>query len=386
MYTDLFFNLIGIYGATWLLIGLAYALFDYLFNTIMCWITGGLHAIRSSSLKKITPRSIIRGGKAFQNSLFHLFIAGGIQRWNEFKADSLSWAWPITILLIPTALYGLTRTGINNVVISLVKVGIPISAYRLPPYYWFGDNIQYIIWVISFVMAMEAFVRYSRYRTKLTWFSKSAVFHFTRVLLFDFVLSYFIINIFMLWLDFSTSFLRLLSDNSISYDIFNPDLMYGLKPAYDIVIGISFALVVISFLPTIMLIREKQEKYSFIYYYSIYTGLAVIFIFTGILIYYFNQRLQIIQAAALKNIVDGINLNIKTVPPGMNLNQISLGLQYYDLIKSLPNSFPIPFWFENILGFRVLVLIFEFLFLLSPKGEKRSMSEIIKRIIKGASK
>lgn len=384
MFVDALYDFIGLSGAVWIGVAMAYALFDYGFNTIMCWFTGGAQRIRLPARDSVRTGSTLRDGLVLLRLAIHQFRMGGDQRRQEFRSDSLSWIWPITVLAIPTALFGVTRTVVKSVVADLIEAGVLIINYRILPFSWLGDRVQYLTWLISLLVAFITLWRYRRRRLTQTWFSRSIVFHVLRIVLFDTPLVYMIMNVALLWFDFAASLYRVLLDHSIAYTILHPDLMYGLQSAHKAVVGISLSLVLVSLLPTIMLLREKQETYSWIYYVVLYSSVLITFVLGGILIYQFDQRLEAIQQATLQVVLERVDLGTDAVTGGGNPTQMTAGLQYYMLVSRLPGGFPVPSWFKYVFGVRILVLGYELYVILSSVTEQASLSEAVWRFIQKA--
>lgn len=381
MYADAFYEFINLSGFQWIIAGIVFAIGDYLFNTVMCWLTGGFQGIDLSQTSTEIKQSGIRRFKVVIRKLFIQFIEGGDQRILEFRQDKLSWSWPITVLAIPTIVYGMTRSVVSNTSEKLITLNLFDFNYRIWPFTLFDGWFQYILWLIAFIISMSTFYRYRRQRSTSIWFAKSFIFHLLRTLLFDFMLSYFILNTIVLWLDFSTALYRFLSDDAIIYPILHPDLMYGLKPVYEVVVRVSVILLVSSLLPTLMLIREKKEKYSWMYYPLFVGCLVVVIILGGILIYQFDQRLEANQVNALSEIYDGINTALYKLPVTADTHlQLIAEYQHFSLVSMLPNGFNFPTWFAYVFGARILIIFYEAYLIMVPSDGSKA-SDLIRRIL-----
>lgn len=341
----------------WCLIASLYAIFDYVFNLFMCMITGGFEGLRNKKRTRKPKRMV--------------FFESGVERVNEFRSDILSWLWPITVLAMPIALYGITRYVITNTTNSLISIGINLDKYQILPYSY---NIQILIWLAVVSASLTTIYRYRYQRSKPTFFSRSTIYSSIRVILFNIPIGYATLNIILTTVSFMVMFYRVLSDNSLSYNIFHPDQMYGFKISYNTIIGISFILLIISFLPTVILLREKNETYNKIYKLGIYSGIVLTFVSMGTLIYQFGERLESIQNVALQvDLLNQLNVNKNDI-------QTLTYLTYYSIVSSFPSRFPVPIWLSSLVSFRALVLGYELFRVFTSNTKELSIAEVFKFI------
>jgi len=300
---------------------------------------------------------------------------GGNKLTREFLSDKLSWVWPITILAVPTILFGFSIITIESTNTSLRKMTFNSFGYSN---LFFQENIQCFLWGIAFFLSAGTFYRYQRQRSKTTWFSKHWVFNLLRTMLFNFPLSYMILTTILVWIEFSLSLHQFLSDNNVYYSFLHPDMLYGLKTVYKTVLSMGGALTALSFLPTIMLIREKQEKYSKMYFFLVYSGIIALFIMFGLLVFRFDQRLGNIKESAL----NATQKQMTTDKADGDFQKVITDLQYYQIASSLPSGFPIPPWANTLLSVRSIVLVFEIIKLSSREFTKEALIKFLQHLIK----
>lgn len=379
MHLDFFYNLFK--HQNWLVLGLAYALFDYIYNVVMCYLTGGL-----SSLQHTQGIGICRIFSKNYAEKFHRiaqeFRKGAQKKYKQFLQDPISISWPLTVLFIPTILYGITHQVITHTLSSSFDGGIDIIRYRTLLFSNNSTNLQYYVWGIIIFSTLPTFFRYRYGRNTKVFFSESIFFNFSRLLLFNIPIGYMVSSVVIMWIDFSIAIYKLLLDTKQEYVILHPDSMYGLKPIYDTVILMGFGLIIISLLPSVLLIREKGQNYRWMYYLGMYGGLLTVIVLVGILIYQFDLRLGVIKQSALAQVVP-IDYCFDCLKNIDNINT-QLKFLYYELILTLPGSFPIPFWFEYVIGARSLFLVYELFIFTSPKSN-RSFRETMVEILKGGS-
>ncbi len=309
------------------------------------------------------------------------FLHGGQIRLQEFRKDALSWSWPITILAFPTILYGLSRSKMIESVETLRIAGIELTKYRPALISNNDHNIQYVIWVIAIVIGFSSYYRYINQRSIPTFFSRSKFFTFSRNIIFNIPITYITINIIVIWCDFSFAISSMFLDNTINYPIFYPDLMYGLKPLYNLVISFSFSILSLSFLPILIFSREREQKYRWMYLWLLYGGIGFVIILGVFIIFLFDNRLSIIKANALNNlflIIGQFSILDSTKTSSMNLEVV---FQQFNIIKELPGGFPLPLWLSSLVGLRSVVFLYELLIFLSPKGLQKPILEFVKEKI-----
>lgn len=370
MHPDAFFDFFNI-GAPWFLLAMVYAGADYSFNLIMCRLFGGITNTKNCFQEMNSKRAILT--TQFWRSVKDSFAIGGRELTKEFRADKLSWSWPITVLAIPTVLFGLSRQIVQKSILSLDNIGVDVAHYSLIPNL---PVIQYVLWFLAFFLSMSTFYRYQRQRSKLTWFARFWPFSLLRTLFFDFPLAYMILSTIFLWLEFSGTIYRLLADNTIHYIPLHPDLMYGLKATYTTVLGMGVFLTILSFLPTVMLIRERGENYSKMYYLLLYSGIATLFLLLGALVFRFDQRLDTIQTSAL-------NAAQSALFSGANESdaKTAVQLQYFSIIAGLPGHFPIPSWLNLLLSARSIAFLFELARIASPATMQSVTIKMLERLL-----
>ncbi|MCA9934641.1 MAG: hypothetical protein KC415_11990 [Anaerolineales bacterium] len=379
MYADRFFDLIGVRGFAWVGVAVLYALVNYVYDVVMCWITGGVQNLSSRFSLRGGRRLIIRFRQWIRKELPN-FETGGRQRWHEFRDDTLSWVWPLTVLAVPTLIYGATRSTLIVSVDNMTKEGINIIGHRQWPFAQIKDDLQLLVWVLALIPPAITLYRY-QHRSKLTWFARSLFFHASRALLFDMVLAYMVLNTILMWIDFSTALYVTLRDGSVQYPILHPDLQYGLQSAHSAIIVGIFLIFLMSILPTIMLIREKKETYSWTYYGLIYLGILCVAILSSILVFQFNKRLGIIHENALGKIVRDANLSVDTIANTTTNSSTIAALEYLSFVSKLPDGFKIPDWISFLLSARVFLLFYEMYILLSTNEERPSIASVFRKIL-----
>ena len=218
---------------------------------------------------------------------------------------------------------------------------------------------------------MWTFIYYGWIREgKKIWFAKSPFHNLTQSIIINIPLSYMSISVAVIWVGFTLTLIQMLIDDSIVYPVLYPDLMYGLQDACDIFIRTSTILLLISFLPTILLLREKQKKFNKIYYISFLFSILFI-ILTYIVLYLFDVRFENIQTNAIRMIIKILPINLDMIEKGINLPKLTASLQYYYVMMNLPNGIPNSF-FSSLLSIKTIAIFIEIIFLLFPNLKKKA--------------
>jgi hypothetical protein len=368
MYPDALFDLVGVNGTAWILIALVCGAFDYLFNFVMCFLSGGLAGIRAHLDEKSKPR---KSGTLNRRSKFWTtwseFKEGGRERINDLLADKMALVWPLTVLAIPILIYGIGRGVISEAVQSLANIKINIELYHVLP---LRPYLQYLVWIFSVIFTIRSFYRYHVERSEKTFFAKSVLFHVLRNLLIILPLTYIIASIVVVWLDFSLTLYRVLIDNAIQYTVLHPDLMYGYRTVYKAILFMGVSLVIASLLPVVVFTRERGQKYQRIYTIGLYAALLAVFVSAGLLIYRFGERLEKIQLSALRAATSALDMSLEGITNNPDTNQVAVGLQYFAIVSSLPDKFIFPPFLTALLSTRTIIVVYELYRLVKPRKKR----------------
>ena len=349
----------------WYLIPLLWALLDYIFNIVMCFITGGIQNLL-----------IVR--KRRSKDFSRLFLQGARERLLEFRLDKLSWLWPLTILAFSIFFYYFSIQYLTRLYSEIGHKIAPLEIYTPKIVKEYRQSIQNFVILLSYIIALSTFFRYSKQRSDPTWFSRSKIFHLLRVLIFNANIAYSILWGFILWGVYFYSVYLLLVDEQITYNFIAPDLMYGLQPIYQSLIYYFFISLLLSFLPFIMVIREEGQKYEGVYYWLISTGLLIVL---GSSIY-----LLIVLHLRIKSIFQDLLTLLSSfyeIEPSAQFSQDYLrkSIILSALLKDVPRNLPLPQWIYYFAGVRSLILLYELLSFVETTNKRPTVIfSLLKRI------
>lgn len=405
MYPDFVYewcvNRTGIHGHGWILFGVIFIILYFVVDISVIWISGGVREIRNSQSYK--NLNIIN---------YSDFVRGGKKGWKKYTTDPTALIWPFTILAIPIALFGIVHFEITDSVNILHNNQLPIMSYRHPKLISWNNNLIYFIIVLGIVFSLWNFLRHEKIlpmmekrRTKkevnvqepgyffppkdieaseekYNWLGLSTPHHFVHILLFNLPVNFAIVSIALIWLDYSSALSRLLNDDQIVYELLNPDMMYGLKTAYDNVVFVSAMLIILSFLPTVLLLKEKPSIFRTLMWLLIVLCVLISLVIAGFLILDFNNRLKTIHSSAMEEAMNYVQLNLsmpRRIPDTQTLIEI---MQYFLLMENLPSKFEIPAILSFSLIISILLKIFELVFIVSPETKKSELSEYLVKTLK----
>jgi len=170
--------------------------------------------------------------------------------------------------------------------------------------------------------------------------------------------------------------------SAIAVDIWQPDGLYGLKPAYELLLGQFGVGLLASFLPALMLLREAEQPYSRMYRAGVLIGIATVIAIASIVLYNFSSAIERVSLSAIAMTVD----NLRTPQPQLTkllqeMCRTNLLIEY-QIVASLPSSLPIPGWLKALGTSRILLLAIEFYSLLQPALGTPKVPDILRSLIK----
>ena len=292
-----------------------------------------------------------------------------------FREDYLLILWPLLILVPVVSLF----FYVSNVSLEL---NAHLHSLGRTDIYLFGKNAKKIWALMGFVALAHTGMSYYRYQKldhdtpdeKKRFFTRNPRFHLLRVILFDLPMAFMILVLSVRVLEHSFIIHRLLSTlSSPSSFLYPPDGMYGYKWIYDIIMTYFVVGILLSFVPGIMLIREKNTSYSKVYIAGIvFLELAVIASF-GLLTYDFHMTIQSICYHFLYQLSPMVVTNAEIIRkmPATDISRQEIYLNLYNLLQELPCGFHIPEWLKGILGVRLITYIFEIYPLIPQSIQKR---------------
>jgi len=87
-------------------------------------------------------------------------------------------------------------------------------------------------------------------------------------------------------------------------------------------------------------------------------------------------RLGEIRQRALVEWAEQNDLEITELSQPVQLPDLS----YFELVMRLPGDFPLPFWFDYVVGGRTLLFLYEIILLSSPQNKRFGFWEFFERV------
>jgi hypothetical protein len=303
-----------------------------------------------------------------------------LHRRGEFKQtlknDSLLLIWPLFILAPATAFFfytGQTGAILEAHLFSLNRTDVFILSKQKQ------SLLLGIIVLAAIILTGISYWRYERMdrekpHGKRRFFTRNVYFHAFRAFLFDLPLTFMIIVAGVRVIEQSLIIRRLLTSLPIPDSfLFPADSMYGYRWVYDIILHYSILGVLLSFLPVVMLIREKNTHYSFGYKMVVFILEIVVIVLSFSLARDFHLTLQSIHYHFLYHLSADIitDTNILRHLTDSEIIRQALYLDLRNQLLTLPKGFPLPSWLQSILGLRFLTWIIEIYPLIPEKMRHR---------------
>jgi hypothetical protein len=282
---------------------------------------------------------------------------GKTQRVREFFKDPLSILWPFFVLGPIAGGYIFIHKINGDIQIDLQKIGLHYNNYSLGLQN--RQAIFLVVALISLALAISTRIRYERYRTNI-WFNKPKIFGRVRTILFDYPMSYMALMTIIKLIDQWIVINNFLASEWLPSVPFHADGLYGIFWVYERVTTQIIISLVISIGPLIMIVREGQQKYSWIYKLLFSTGAISILIATLFLANRLSYKINEIYSYYITMYLDSLQIfhdfaQIQDI--GFLLHQLLLETQVDRLMK-LPNKLIIPQWLEGLIGIRLIFFVF----------------------------
>jgi hypothetical protein len=312
-------------------------------------------------------------------------LFGGKARLRELFADLNFFYW---LALVPGALpvaYIVNWEATRAVIAALEKNRIDVSAWRHPFLAHTGNWLQWLILALSLTLVLSSCRRYAIVRREKPWFAKPPwPVYLLRSMLTDLPVTYMVCMTVIKLIDSTIALSRVFAyiPSAITVDIWHPDGLCGLKPAYTLLLGQFGVELLVSFMPALMLRTEADQPYSRIYRFGVLIGIAVVITTAFIVLYTFDGAIERVRLSAIATAVDSLRT------PQPRLTQLLRELHHtnllieYQIAASLPSSLPIPGWLKALGTSRILVLAVEFYSLLQPVLGIPKVPDILRRLLK----
>lgn len=286
-----------------------------------------------------------------------LYIFGGVKSVKEYFKDPLGvFFWPFFVLTpIVISYFSISELG-EIISRELDILGLKYSSFSLGL-----EKNKYIFWLflsLGLIESIESVIRYKKSRSDL-WLSKPKYLQPISTILYNFPLGTMALIISIRIIDQWVVLHNFMNSGWSANSVYHSDGMYGLRWLYSILLSQIIIAVIASFSSLLILLREGQQKYSWIYktvfVITIASSCVALYILiidlnsllASINIYYFEQYfLELNQIQLLSN-----NLSSEEIFRKM------LILQEINAISNLPQKMPIPSWVSGILGLRLIVFI-----------------------------
>lgn len=268
--------------------------------------------------------------------------------------DKLSIVWPLLVLGPSAALY-LIIADLGDAMSVEISTLSGLTPFK-------GDSPEFIITsslvILLIVVGVEAYSqrRFQRIRPS-SWFLSPWYLRLTRMVLFNLPLGYligqFVIRLIIQWIAL-TNFLAA-PGVVFSPFFFHSDGFFGLTGVRDIFFQEALLVVLASFLPTPMLIRESRNKHAWQYKALFITAMILSVGWILVIGSLFNSLLESIHGAALAQFA-GRDMTSQTI---QDLLSYLTDLKRLEILRSIPDKLVWPVGLAGIAVFRTITFVLE---------------------------
>jgi len=162
-------------------------------------------------------------------------------------------------------------------------------------------------------------------------------------------------------------------------DVWHPDRLYGLDPAYKLLLGQFTVALAISFLPLVILRREANQPYAWMYKTLILAGVMATIVLASVTLWNFNHALERVRLAGITATVDELHsIPLRPTTQFDATHQICVLLEYQNIV-ALPKSLPIPGWLAFLATSRTLLIAVELYSLLQPVLKTPAVPKLVRK-------
>jgi len=208
------------------------------------------------------------------------------------------------------------------------------------------------------ILVWSSYRRYREYRPTI-WVSRPRCFAIAIVVIFNLPLTVMALTTIVRLIDQWIVLYNFFSSGWLPHVPYHADNMYGLRWAYDVIIQQVTLVVLLSFAPTIMLLREGEQRYAWIYKGLFLFGIGVVIVLSLTMVRRFDYILDAIHSHFVNLYLGALDDSVPfsaQVSDIQALQQMLLTQRLSDLIQ-LPSQTPLPPWLGGLLGFRLIVLL-----------------------------
>ncbi|MGQ9585289.1 MAG: hypothetical protein ACUVXG_07805 [Anaerolineae bacterium] len=284
------------------------------------------------------------------------------------------------------ALYVVNWEAISQAIFTLQGDGINVAAWRFRLFVALDPWFQWLALAVSAVIVVLSIWRYMTSRSEKTLLTERLPrwLYLFRVCLVDIPVAYMISMTVVNAFDFIAALNRVLTNipTFVTVDALHPDGLYGLRPAYNLLLGQLATGLLLSFVPLLILRREAQQWYAWQYKAATTVGIAITIGFALAVLANFNRAIDQVRFAEVASIVGRLHSSQAQQPSLLEEVYRANLLAEYQIAVSLPSSIPIPGWLQALGTSRLLLLAGEAYSLLQPVLGTPKIPDVLRRAAK----
>jgi hypothetical protein len=305
-------------GWSWVWLWLGYGAFTQGISLLLCWLTGGSENVRA------------------------------------YLSDRVELLWPWLVVAPAPALYIILDTCSIRLSDSITALSGTAPTWGVREVFWPASAV--VLALLVLMIDWHSIRRFERVHPDL-WFLRPKILIYIRRLLFAFPYGYmiaqFVLRLLLQWI----TLVRFLRSAGLDYSslYFHPDGFFGLAVIRDLFFLEAVLVILASFLPTPMLLRESGEGHAWQYRALFLAGVTISLVWIILLSSAFNGLLRELHASA---VVEFAGTAAQAESTEALLRQL-VDLRRLDIIRQQPQTLVWPVGLTGIASLRAVVFVLE---------------------------
>ena len=277
--------------------------------------------------------------------------------------------------------YTLNFRATVSAVSSMRTNGIFVLACRHEVFTCSDAFPQWIALILSLLICLAGLRR----RDKSLWFTKLPLpIRLLRLMIMDLPVTYMACKLTIDLIDWALAVNKVfvLLPRFIAVDIWHPDGLYGLKPAYNLLLSQAGIGLIASFLPMLVLHREAGQSYSWMYRTVLVLAVLAVLAFAAASWINLDSALERVKVSAVTTVTK--RLRSLPWPPTALLQEtrrLNLLIEY-QIARAVASTAPIPDLVKGLGISRFLLALIEVYAVLQPVLRLPQLPKALRRMVR----
>ena len=276
----------------------------------------------------------------------------------RFILDKVALFWPFHHLALTIMIFIVSIKSELIMKINFKEMGYQYIGLFTTNNQWILNSLCIIAIISSVYYLYESRARLSRNHNRSSWLTEVEIINWFQGLFASFVCFLLIISAGFIFSQWINLFLFFHSDWAPT-NILSSDMLFNTGWIRDILISEFVLIVLISFNPLVLSIREKNFGSTKHYTRTFIVAIITIFLVIAMLLYSYNHFLSQTKEEILNGIIYEINSGNQSSFSISHYYKSALLIHNYEQIIQYSDSVKLPTWLEGIFGVRLLILIID---------------------------